>query len=155
MHADRAVLTETIADDTIRPSVIPFILFHVATLGIIWTGFTTEAVVMCVVLYVARVFGITGGFHRCLSHRSYKTGRVYAIHHCPVWHHGHAARPLWWAAKHREHHRDSDLPADAHSPRHYGFWGAHVGWVFRKRMKADYVADPGFRQVPGTGLART
>ncbi|MGH8530998.1 MAG: acyl-CoA desaturase [Nevskiales bacterium] len=135
-------------DDSIRPSVFAFILFHVAALGVFWTGFTTQAVVMCAVLYVVRVFGITGGYHRLLSHRSYKAGRVtqFLIVLCGAM--AMQRGPLWWAAKHREHHRDSDTPADAHSPRHYGFWGAHMGWVFRQRMNADMSLIQDFAKYP-------
>ncbi len=137
-----------VEDDSIRPSVIAFILFHVAALGVFWTGFTTQAVVMCIVLYVVRVFGITGGYHRLLSHRSYKAGRITQFLIVLFGAMSMQRGPLWWAAKHREHHRDSDTPADAHSPRHYGFWGAHVGWVFRQRMNADMSLIQDFAQYP-------
>jgi stearoyl-CoA desaturase (delta-9 desaturase) len=40
---------------------------------------------------------------------------------------------LWWAAKHRHHHRSSDTPDDIHSPVRRGFWHAHVGWFFTER----------------------
>jgi stearoyl-CoA desaturase (delta-9 desaturase) len=36
--------------------------------------------------------------------------------------------PLWWAAHHREHHRNSDSPNDVHSPRQHGFLWSHLGW---------------------------
>ncbi len=148
MQATVSAPATPVVDDTIRPSVIAFILFHVAALGVFWTGFTTQAVVMCIVLYVVRVFGITGGYHRLLSHRSYKAGRItqFIIVLCGSL--SMQRGPLWWAAKHREHHRDSDTPADAHSPRHYGFWGAHMGWVFRQRMKADMSLIQDFAKYP-------
>lgn len=142
--AENAPLSEII-----RPSILAFALFHVLALGAIWSGFTTEAVILCVVLYVVRVFGITAGYHRLLAHRAYKAGRItqFIIVLC-----GSMAMqrgPLWWAAKHREHHRDSDTPADAHSPRHYGFFGAHVGWVFdKRRMPADMSLIQDFAKYP-------
>ncbi|MFB6262058.1 MAG: fatty acid desaturase [Bradymonadaceae bacterium] len=37
---------------------------------------------------------------------------------------------LWWASHHRHHHTHSDDPDDVHSPRHHGFWYAHLGWIF-------------------------
>ena len=135
-------------DDTISPSVVPFILFHIATIGVFFTGFTTEAVIMCVVLYVVRVFGITAGYHRLLSHRSYKAGRITQFIIVLFGTMAMQRGPLWWAAKHREHHRDSDHPTDAHSPRHYGFWGAHVGWIFRSRRHADLSLIQDFAQYP-------
>lgn len=143
-----AVAAQARANDQIEPSVIPFILFHVATLGVIWSGFTTQAVIMCVVLYVVRVFGITAGYHRLLSHRAYKAGRITQFIIVLFGAMAMQRGPLWWAAKHREHHRDSDNPADAHSPRHYGFWGAHMGWIFRKRHAADMTLIQDFAKYP-------
>jgi stearoyl-CoA desaturase (delta-9 desaturase) len=55
---------------------------------------------------------------------------------------------LWWAVKHREHHRDSDTEADAHSPRHFGFWGAHMGWIFSDRAHVDYSLIKDFTKYP-------
>ncbi|HXG29374.1 MAG TPA: fatty acid desaturase [Nevskiales bacterium] len=137
-----------VVDDSVRPTVIPFVLFHLAVLGVFWSGFTTGAVITCIALYVVRVFGITAGYHRLLSHRAYKAGRVtqFLIVLCGAM--AMQRGPLWWAAKHREHHRDSDTPADAHSPRHYGFWGAHVGWIFRKRADADMSLIQDFAKYP-------
>ncbi|HLQ86370.1 MAG TPA: hypothetical protein VK110_09485, partial [Salinisphaeraceae bacterium] len=42
---------------------MPFVLMHVALIGIWWSGFTWVSLTICVVLYVARVFGITAGYH--------------------------------------------------------------------------------------------
>lgn len=135
-------------DDPIRPTVLLFVLFHVLTIGVLFSGFTTEAVVMCITLYVLRVFGITAGYHRLLSHRAYKADRVTQFIIVLLGTMAMQRGPLWWAAKHREHHRDSDTPADAHSPRHFGFWGAHVGWVFRKRVEADMSLIKDFAKYP-------
>src|SRR5690606_35710713 len=56
---------------------------------------------------------------------------------------------LWWAAKHRDHHRHSDTPLDAHSPRQYGFWFSHVGWIFNAQAaEADYERIPEFMGYP-------
>ena len=44
---------------------------------------------------------------------------------------------IWWAAMHRHHHQYSDLPNDTHSPRHHGFFYAHVGWIFAKKNQQE------------------
>jgi stearoyl-CoA desaturase (delta-9 desaturase) len=130
-------------------TLIPFIFMHLVCLTAIWTGVTAEALVTAVVLYVLRVFGITGGFHRYFAHRTYKTGRVFQFILAFLGMASLQSGVLWWAAKHREHHRDSDTPADAHSPRHYGFWGAHWGWIFdRSRSYADYARMHDFTVYP-------
>jgi stearoyl-CoA desaturase (delta-9 desaturase) len=51
---------------------------------------------------------------------------------------------IWWASKHRHHHRYSDTDQDVHSPHHASFVYSHVGWIFaRKHDQADLtqVAD--------------
>jgi stearoyl-CoA desaturase (delta-9 desaturase) len=50
---------------------------------------------------------------------------------------------IWWAARHRDHHRYSDTERDVHSPRQYGFWFSHVGWVFN-----DNSRDTDLGKVP-------
>lgn len=128
---------------------MPFVLLHVALIGIFWTGFTLTAVLLCIGLYVARVFGITAGYHRYFSHRGYKTNRVFQFVLAFMGASAFQKGPLWWAAKHREHHRDSDMPADAHSPRQYGVVNAHVGWVYRDaRKNADLDLVKDFSKYP-------
>ncbi|NNC24200.1 acyl-CoA desaturase [Salinisphaera sp. USBA-960] len=128
---------------------MPFVLLHVGLIAIWWTGFTLTSILLCVGLYVTRVFGITGGYHRYFSHRGYKTGRVFQFVIAFMGASAFQKGPLWWAAKHREHHRESDMPADAHSPRHYGLANAHVGWVYRKaRNHADLDLVKDFSKYP-------
>jgi stearoyl-CoA desaturase (Delta-9 desaturase) len=130
-------------------TLVPFITMHLVCFAAIWTGVPLEALVTAGVLYVVRVFGITGGFHRYFAHRTYKTGRVFQFILAYLGMASMQSGVLWWAAKHREHHRDSDTPADAHSPRHHGFWGAHWGWIFdRSRSYADYARMHDFTVYP-------
>lgn len=130
---------EDFHDDIIYPSAIPFVLVHLACLGIIWTGFTTKAVVLCIALYLIRMFAVTAGYHRYFSHRSYKTSRLGQFILAFLCQTSAQKGVLWWAAQHRHHHKHSDLPSDVHSPRHHGFFFSHVGWIFsRKRGEADY-----------------
>jgi stearoyl-CoA desaturase (delta-9 desaturase) len=106
-----------------------FIALHAACLAIWFTGTDPRALVLCGVCYLLRMFGITAGYHRYFSHRSYKTSRpfqfVLACLGCSALQKG----PLWWAAHHRHHHRHSDTPDDLHSPRRKGFWWSHLGWI--------------------------
>jgi len=84
---------------------------------------------MCLGFYVLRMFGITAGYHRYFSHRSYKTSRLFqfvlAWLGCSATQKG----PLWWASKHRSHHKYSDTEDDPHSPVRHGVFWSHVGWV--------------------------
>ena len=136
-------------DDIIYPATIPFLLVHAACLAAIWTGVTGGALALCLVLYVVRMFGVTAGYHRYFSHRSYKTSRVaqFAL----AWLAQSSAQrgALWWAAKHRHHHKHSDTEQDVHSPRHAGFFHAHVGWIFTPRHEeTDYSAIPDLTRYP-------
>jgi stearoyl-CoA desaturase (delta-9 desaturase) len=108
---------------------VPFIGLHLACLAVLFTGIDTTAVILCVVFYFVRMFGITAGYHRYFAHRSYKTSRLMqfliACIGCSALQKG----PLGWASHHREHHRFSDTPDDPHSPHATSFWWAHLGWI--------------------------
>lgn len=131
------------------PTLVGFIAIHLACFAAIWTGVTAEALIICAVLYVLRVFGITGGFHRYFAHRGYSTSRVFQFIMAWFGQMSLQRGVLWWAAKHREHHRDSDLPSDAHSPRQHGFWVAHVGWIFTPaKREADMGMLKDFTKYP-------
>ncbi len=126
-------------DDIIYPSALAFVLVHVACLAVFWTGFRTIDVVVCLGLYFLRMFAITAGLHRYFSHKSYKTSRVFQFLLALVAATSAQKGAIWWAAKHREHHKYSDTPDDVHSPGQSGFVAAHVGWIFsRTKGKADF-----------------
>ncbi len=75
------------------------------------------------------MFGVTGGYHRYFSHRSYKLNRFWQF--CMAFLAQTSAQKgaLWWAAHHRDHHLYSDRKEDLHSPVHEGFWWSHLGWI--------------------------
>jgi stearoyl-CoA desaturase (delta-9 desaturase) len=125
------------------------VIVHLSILGIFWTGVTTTAVVMCVVLYLVRMWALTGGFHRYFSHRSYKTSRVFQFLLAFLAQTSAQRGVLWWSAIHRHHHRHSDTPEDVHSPKHAGFWFSHIGWIFHRRKgEADYSTVQDLAQYP-------
>ncbi len=106
---------------------------HVVCLAAIWTGFDVWDVVICLALYTVRMFGVTAGYHRYFSHRTYKMGRVPQFLMAFLAQTSAQKGVLWWASHHRHHHKFSDTPEDVHSVRHGGFWWAHVGWIFDDR----------------------
>ena len=136
-------------DDIIHPDPIPFALVHVVCLAAIWTGVTAEALVICAVLYVTRRFGVTAGYHRYFSHRSFRTSRVGQFLLALLAQSTAQRGALWWAAKHRHHHKHSDTEHDVHSPRHRGFWYSHMGWIFSpQHTDTDYDALPDLTKFP-------
>ena len=122
-----------------RLTSVPFIALHFLPLLAIFVGVTVEAVVLCVVTYVARMFFITAGYHRYFAHRSYRMARVPQFLMAFGGTMAAQKGPLWWAGHHREHHRTSDTEADIHSPLR-GFWWSHVGWILCDKY-ADTPAD--------------
>jgi stearoyl-CoA desaturase (Delta-9 desaturase) len=113
--------------------IVPFALMHVACLFVWVVGVSTTAVVVCVALYLVRMFAITGFYHRYFSHRSFRTSRaaqfVFAVLGASAVQRG----PIWWAAHHRHHHAFADKPQDTHSPVQRGFLWAHMGWFLSRR----------------------
>jgi stearoyl-CoA desaturase (delta-9 desaturase) len=140
---------EEFHDDIIHPSPIPFVLAHLACLGAIWSGVTTEAVVLGISLYWIRMFSITAGFHRYFSHRSFKTSRAGQFVLAFLSQTSAQRGVLWWASKHRHHHKHSDTELDVHSPRQRGFLYSHVGWIFTaEHEETDYDSIPDLTKYP-------
>src|SRR5262245_22784473 len=120
-------------DDILYPSAIPFVLAHTACFAAFWTGITSEAIGICVVLYCLRIFAIGAGYPCYFSHRAYRTSRAFQFVLAVLSQSTAQKSVLWWAANHRHHHLHSDTEEDVHSPRHKGFFYSHVGWMFVRR----------------------
>ncbi|PJG56602.1 acyl-CoA desaturase [Bradyrhizobium forestalis] len=123
-------------DDVMYPQVLPFVLVHAGCVAAIGSGISWQAVTICVALYWLRMFGITAGYHRYFSHRSYATSRVFQFILAFLAQSSAQKSVLWWATKHRHHHLHSDTAHDVHSPRHKGFLYSHVGWIFYRQHDA-------------------
>ena len=79
--------------------------------------------------YTLTTIGITVGYHRMLSHRSfraYPTVRFILLVFGSMALQGNSVE---WAATHIKHHALADREGDPHSPLE-GFFHAHVGWLF-------------------------
>ena len=105
--------------------------YHVlALLAFLPWFYSTSGVVLAIVsVYVYGAFGMNLGYHRLLTHRSFK---------CPLWlEHVFALLAVWcvedtparWVATHRMHHHRSDEQPDPHTPLVSLFW-SHMGWLF-------------------------
>jgi stearoyl-CoA desaturase (delta-9 desaturase) len=111
---------------------------HAACLAVIWVGFSWAALGATVLLYVVRMFAITGFYHRYFSHRSFKTSRFGQFMFGLLGASAVQRGPIWWAAHHRHHHMHSDKPNDVHSPARHGFFWSHMGWFMSSKY---FVAD--------------
>ena len=137
------------AADIIHPRVLPFIIVHLTCFAIFWVDVQPIDWIICGALYVIRMFGITAGFHRYFSHRSFKTSRGFQFFLAFLGQSSAQRGVLWWAATHRHHHKYSDTEQDVHSPVQHGFWYSHVLWIFSKQVRtADYSLIKDFRKYP-------
>jgi stearoyl-CoA desaturase (delta-9 desaturase) len=119
------------------------------------------------ITYTLTGLGITVGFHRLFTHRSFKTTRTMRALLAVLGSMAVEGRLDDWVATHRKHHRFSDHPGDPHSPHvdHSPGWRgelrglghAHVGWMFRGKDKAnparyakDLLADRDLRFISRT-----
>lgn len=130
---------------TLDPASLPmfslFIALHLACFAVIWTGFTAFDVGLCLALFALRIFGVTAGYHRYFAHRAYKTSRVFQFILGFIAQSSLQSGLIWWASKHRDHHKYVDTPRDAHSPREYGFWFSHLGWIFNEGAQKPNLAN--------------
>ncbi len=108
----------------------PFIGVHVtAVVGAFVVGFSWKWLLLAIAMYYVRMFGVTGGYHRYFSHRTYRTSRAFQFVLACLAQSSLQKGALWWAAHHRTHHKHSDTPQDPHSFRDYGLFYSHVGWI--------------------------
>src|SRR5688572_16308391 len=93
----------------------------------------TGAILMALALYyVSGMLGIGMGYHRLLTHRSYRTPKwvEYFLTFCATL--ALEGGPIFWVATHRIHHQKSDQEGDPHTPNEGGWW-AHMGWILMGR----------------------
>jgi stearoyl-CoA desaturase (Delta-9 desaturase) len=126
-----------------RPHTWPFWAIHVACVGVFFIDFSWWYVALALGGYAVRMFGVTGGYHRYFSHRTYSTGRVFQFVMAFLAMSSSQKGVIWWASHHRHHHAHSDQEHDVHSPQD-GFWWSHVGWILSKEheeTEEHYVRD--------------
>jgi stearoyl-CoA desaturase (delta-9 desaturase) len=112
------------------------------------------------VMYLTSAIGVTVGFHRLLTHRSFQTfpwlERTFAV----MGSLSVQGSVMDWVADHRKHHAHTDREGDPHSPHvgHgsglRGLWHAHTGWLLEtqgqadwKRYAAELYEDPRMRRI--------
>lgn len=108
--------------------VLPFVALHIGLVSLYWVGWSPFAVFLAVLVYVVRMFAITGFYHRYFAHKTFQTSRVTQFVFALIGASAVQRGPLWWAAHHRSHHMHSDQPQDVHSPHQHGFLWSHLGW---------------------------
>ena len=124
--------------------VVPFIALHLACLAAFAVGTSATALWIAAGLYLARMFAITGFYHRYFSHRAFHTTRTVQFLFALLGATATQRGPLWWASHHRHHHLHADDEEDAHSPHRHGFVWAHAVWFLSRRnfaTREDLIGD--------------
>lgn len=119
--------------------VVPLLGLIAAAASVWGWGFSWVELGLLLGLYSLTVLGITVGFHRLFTHRSFETNQVVAFVLGVLGSMAVQGPLLKWVALHRRHHQHSDKPDDPHSPYTQGrgivavlrgVWHAHIGWLF-------------------------
>lgn len=112
-----------------------------------------------IISYAWHMMGVTIGYHRLLSHRSFKCPKLVEYFWVAAGYLAFEGSPIWWATIHRAHHRYTDQPLDPHSPR-YGWLNAYYGWIFHSHYPSyidpavqgkDLIKDPIYRFLEQDG----
>ncbi|HWT91487.1 MAG TPA: acyl-CoA desaturase [Solirubrobacteraceae bacterium] len=124
--------------------VVPFLGF-IAAVVLLWNkAIDLIDVGIMVATYVAVGFGVTVGYHRMLTHRSFQTSKPMEYLFAILGSMSLQGPVLDWVADHRKHHAHTDEEGDPHSPHVGGGHGlrglihAHVGWIFVNQGQADW-----------------
>jgi stearoyl-CoA desaturase (delta-9 desaturase) len=119
---------------------LPFLILIGAVVHLWGWGIGWTEVALFFVMYVVTGMGVTVGYHRYFTHRSFETGPVIKALLGVAGSMAVEGAILRWVAFHRCHHQHSDAEHDPHSPHGHGHgfrgvvkgaWNAHVGWMLR------------------------
>jgi stearoyl-CoA desaturase (delta-9 desaturase) len=134
---DRQLLVERVRKATVLfVVVIPFVATAFAGVQLWERALSMRDLLLLFGLYVPISLGVTTGFHRMLTHRSFRAHPAVRAMLLVFGSMAVEGAAIGWAANHLKHHAVADRPGDPHSPVD-GFVHAHLGWLFR-----DDQADP-------------
>ena len=143
--------------------LVPFAAFGVAVV-LLWNDLVgpTDLAIFAG-LYLFSAFGITIGYHRLLTHRSFDAPRPVRYALAIMGQTAVQGPVVDWVADHRKHHAFADEEGDPHSPHLHGggfkgalhgLYHAHVGWLFltqgqadRRRYARDLMDDPTMKRI--------
>ncbi|TVQ76047.1 MAG: acyl-CoA desaturase [Phycisphaeraceae bacterium] len=134
-----------------------------AAIVLVWPlGFSWVYLALLFVMYILTGLGITVGYHRLFTHKSFETSRPMTFIIGVLGSMAAEGPILEWVAMHRAHHQHSDTEHDPHSPHSHGsgiigiirgFFHAHIGWMWHaqkpdiNRYAPDLAKDPVVRAV--------
>jgi stearoyl-CoA desaturase (delta-9 desaturase) len=144
--------------------VVPFAA-TIAAIALLWNSLVSPVdLAIGAVMYLLTALGITVGYHRLLTHRSFQTSKPLEYLFAALGSMAVQGPVIAWVADHRKHHAHTDEEGDPHSPHvgHgegvggvlRGLWHAHTGWLLANQGRAewrryapDLYDDPGMRFI--------
>src|SRR5215218_7591195 len=134
--------------------VVPF-LATLAAIVLFWNRVVSVTdLAILAMMYLLTAAGVTVGYHRLLTHRSFRTHKATEYAFATLGSMAVQGSVIAWVADHRKHHAHTDVEGDPHSPHvgHgegvsgvlAGLWHAHTGWLLSTQGRADwkrYAAD--------------
>ncbi len=127
---------------------LPF-LATLTAIALLWNSLVSPAdLAIAAAMYLLTAIGITVGFHRLLTHRSFQTSKSIEYVFAVLGSMAVQGPVISWVADHRKHHAHTDEEGDPHSP-HVGhgdgvggvlggLWHAHSGWLMSTQGRADW-----------------
>jgi len=122
---------------------VPLAALGVA-IALLWGwAFQWQYLVIMAGMYLISGFGITIGYHRLFTHKSFRTSRPVSAALAIMGAMAAEGSLMQWVSAHRLHHQHSDQHGDPHSPHLHGnsffaalngMWHAHIGWALKKRI---------------------
>ncbi|THV00429.1 delta 9-fatty acid desaturase protein [Dendrothele bispora CBS 962.96] len=120
----------------------------IAAFGFLVAPLCYQTMLFSICYFIFTMLGITAGYHRLWSHRSYNAssplqwfllfGGTSALQ----------GSCLWWSKAHRSHHRYTDTELDPYDSTRGLLW-THVGWmIFRTDLRSGAVDICDLRRDP-------
>ncbi len=148
-------------------TVLPFVALGVVCWQTWQELLNWSDIAVFAIVYFITALGVTVGFHRHLTHRSFTTSRPVRGALAIAGSMAIEGPVISWVSDHRKHHAFADQEGDPHSPHvgHgdglkgalKGLWHAHWGWLFEhtrrgshERYAKDLLEDPVIRFVDRT-----
>jgi len=128
--------------------VFPF-LATLTAIVLLWRSLVSPAdLAIAAAMYLFTAVGITVGYHRLLTHRSFQTAKPFEYAFAVLGSMAVQGPVVAWVSDHRKHHAHTDSEGDPHSPHvgHgsgvrgvlAGLWHAHTGWLMSNQGRADW-----------------
>src|SRR3954447_24167179 len=143
--------------------LVPFLAFA-AAIALTWNDLVGPAdLAILAGLYLVTALGVTIGYHRLLTHRSFDAPRGVKYALAIMGQTAVQGPVIDWVADHRKHHAFTDEEGNPHSPHGHagglkgalhGLYHAHMGWLFvtqgradRRRYARDLMDDPVMKRI--------